>query len=64
MRLACHNRQPFFAQTRMTNDICISSPSDFSQRNKVIKLIHPNGRLVGTMSPISYLFVLAKTLKH
>ena len=28
-----------------------------------IKLIHPKGRVVGTMSPISYLFVPAKNIE-
>jgi len=51
-------------QARTTNDIYISSSSDFSDRNTVIELIHPKGRVLGTMSPISYLFVPAKRLKH
>ena len=55
---------PFRAQARTTNDIYISSSSDFSERNKVIELIHPKGRVVGTMSPISDLFVPPKRLNH
>ena len=55
---------PFRAQARTTNDIYISSSTDFSERNKVIELINPKGRVVGTMSPISYLFVPAKRLNH
>ena len=67
VRPACQNRQPFQAQARTTNDIYISSSTDFSERNKVIELINPKGCVVGTMcpmSPISYLFVPAKRLNH
>ena len=51
-------------QARTTKDTYISSSSDFSERKKIIELIHPESRVVGTMSPISYLFVPAKMLNH
>ena len=50
------------AQARTTNDTYILNSSDFRKRNKVIELIHPEGRVVGTMSPISCVFVPAEML--
>ena len=58
MRPAGQNR------ARATNDSYISSSSDVNEGNKVIELIHPKGRVVGTISLISYVFVPAEILNH
>jgi len=43
---------PFGAQARTTNDMYISSSSNFNERNKIIELIHPERPVVGMMSLI------------
>ena len=55
VRPACQNKQPFQGA---------GTHNKWYLHFKFIELIHPKGRVVGTMSPISYLFVPAKRLNH